>query len=451
MDFAADVIVIGMGPGGEDAAAKLATAGLDVIAVERSLVGGECPYWGCIPSKMLIRSAALLAEARRIPGMAGASSVEADFGVVATRIREEATDDWDDAVAARRFTDTGGRPVRGGAPITGPGRVEVEGQAYTARRAIVLNTGTRPAVPPIPGLAETPYWTNHEILEAAELPASLAVIGGGAIGLELAQAFSRFGSTVTVVEAGARLLGPEEPEAAELLSDVFEREGIAVRVGASIASVGHDDSGFSIDLGAETVGAEALLVAAGRTPNIDTLGLDSIGVDASGRSVSVDEHQRVTDGVWAIGDITGKGAFTHVSMYQAAIAVASILGQEGPGGDYDALPRVTFTDPEIGAAGLTEKQARDAGLTVRTGHTDLASSSRGYIHKAGNDGFIKVVEDADRGVLVGATSAGPTGGEVMGALAVAIRGEVPVATLRHTIWAYPTFHRAIETALADLS
>ncbi len=451
MDFAADVIVIGMGPGGEDAAAKLATAGLDVIAVERSLVGGECPYWGCIPSKMLIRSAALLAEARRIPGMAGASSVEADFGVVATRIREEATDDWDDAVAARRFTDTGGRLVRGDARITGPGHVEVDGQAYTARRAIVLNTGTRPAVPPIPGLAETPYWTNHEILEATELPASLAVIGGGAIGLELAQAFSRFGSTVTVVEAGARLLGPEEPEAAELLSDVFEREGIAVCVGASIASVGHDDSGFSIDLGAETVGAEALLVAAGRTPNIDTLGLDSIGVDASGRSVSVDEHQRVTDGVWAIGDITGKGAFTHVSMYQAAIAVASILGQEGPGGDYDALPRVTFTDPEIGAAGLTEKQARDAGLTVRTGHTDLAPSSRGYIHKAGNDGFIKVVEDADRGVLVGATSAGPTGGEVMGALAVAIRGEVPVATLRHTIWAYPTFHRAIETALADLS
>lgn len=445
-----DVIVIGMGPGGEDVAGSLAESGLDVIAVERSLVGGECPYWGCIPSKMLIRAANLLAESRRVDGMSGHAETTADFTVVAQRIRAEATDNWDDTVAADRFTDKGGRLVRGDARVAGSRTVEVDGQTYTARKAIVLNTGTRPATPPIDGLRDTPYWTNHDILEATELPTSLAVIGGGAIGLELAQAFSRFGSKVTVIESGPRILGPEEPESSDLLAKVFAREGIEVHAGVTVGSVSHDGSEFSIEVGEQTVRAQRLLVATGRTPNIDTLGLDSIGVDASGRSIEVDEHQRVTDEVWAIGDITGKGAFTHVSMYQAAIATRSILGQDGPGGDYAALPRVTFTDPEVGSVGMTEEEARDAGLSTAVGYTDLASSSRGFIHKAGNDGFIKVIEDLDRGVLIGATSAGPSGGEILGALAIAIRGEVPIVTLQHTIWAYPTFHRAIQTAVGDL-
>jgi len=175
-----------------------------------------------------------------------------------------------------------------------------------------------------------------------------------------------------------------------------------------------------------------------------------VGVDISGRFLDVDDHLRLTDGIWAIGDVTGKGAFTHVAMYQAAIAARDILGEDGPPADYRALPRVTFTDPEVGAVGKTEKQAWEAGVDVRTGITALSTSSRGHIHAVGNEGFIKVVEDAARGVLVGATSAGPYGGEILGALAVAVRAEVPVATLRHSMWAYPTFHRAIETALADL-
>ncbi|UPK76903.1 NAD(P)/FAD-dependent oxidoreductase [Nocardioidaceae bacterium SCSIO 66511] len=446
-----DVIVIGTGPGGEDAAGKLAEAGLDVVAVERSLVGGECPYWGCIPSKMLIRAANALAEARRVPELAGTADVRADFAIAARRIRDEATDNWDDTVAAERLARRGATLVRGTAVITGRGRVRVGDAEYSARRGILLNTGTSAAVPPIDGLAETPYWTNHGILESDDLPESLIVIGGGAIGLELAQAYARFGTQVTVLEAAPRILGPEEPESSALLATVFEREGIDVRTGAAVSAVAHDGNEFAVTVSGEVVYAQRLLVASGRTPNIGDIGLDTLGIDESARSIDTDAQQRVSDGLWAIGDITGKGAFTHVSMYQAAIAVRSILGNEGPDGDYRALPRVTFTDPEIGAVGLTESQAREQGVRVHTGYTDLTASTRGFLHKVGNEGFIKLVVDADRDVLVGATSAGPSGGEVLGALAVAVRSEVPVATLAHSLWAYPTFHRAIETAVADLT
>ncbi|MDO9380290.1 MAG: NAD(P)/FAD-dependent oxidoreductase [Nocardioidaceae bacterium] len=447
-----DVVVIGLGPGGEDLAGKLAKAGLEVVGVERRLVGGECPYWGCIPSKMVIRAADSVAEAHRTPTIGGATTVQPDFSLVARRIREEATDSWDDTVAADRLTDSGATLVRGSARLDGPRTVVVGEQRFTARRGVVLNTGTRPAILPIDGLDGTPYWTNHEILETEEAPASLAVIGGGPIGAELAQAFSRFGTTVHVIEHGPRIVGPEEPEASAVLTEVFEHEGITVHTDAETQRVEHSDAdGFTLHLGdGTTVSVEKLLLAAGRTSNLDGLGLDTVGVDTDGRSVPVDDHMRVTDGLWAIGDVAGKGAFTHVSMYQSAIAARDILGEDGPPADYRALPHVTFTDPEIGSVGLTEKAARDAGLRIRVGVTDLSASSRGFVHGPGSDGVIKVVEDVDRGVLVGATAVGPSGGEVLGALAIAVRGEVPVDTLLHSIWAYPTFHRAIESALGDL-
>jgi len=446
-----DVIVIGTGPGGEDAAGRLAEAGLTVVAVEDRLVGGECPYWGCIPSKMLIRASDALAEARRVPELAGSAAVEPDFSVPTTRIRDEATDGWDDSVAADRLTGRGAILVRGRAVITGHGRVAVGDHEYTARRGILLNTGTAPAVPPIDGLADTPYWTNREALEADALPSSLIVLGGGAIGLELAQAYARFGCDVTVVESAERILGPEEPESSRLLTDVLEREEINVHAGSPASRVAHDGSTFSVTVGDRTLRAERLLVTTGRRPNLHDLGLASIELDPSVRALDVDDHLRVADGLWAIGDITGKGAFTHMSMYQSAVAVRSILGEDGPAADYSAVPRVTFTDPEVGSVGLTEAQARQQGLDVRTGFADLTASSRGFLHKVGNDGFIKVVQDADRGVLVGATSVGPFGGEILGALAVAVRGGVHVSTLLNTSWAFPTFHRAIETALADLA
>ena len=449
-----DVVVIGLGPGGEYAAGALAEAGLHVTGVEARLVGGECPYYGCVPSKMMIRAANLIAETRRVPGMAGASTVTPDWAVVARRIREEATDFWNDKVAADRFEGKGGHLVRGHGRITAPGQVTVataEGtRVFAARKGIVINSGTEPAIPPVEGLAGTAYWTNRDIVQAEQVPESLIVLGGGAIGAELAQVFARFGTSVTVVEALPRLLSFEEPEASDLTERIFMREGIRVFTNAPAERVNHNGICFTVRIGNSALAAERLLIATGRRVDLAAVGVAAVGLDEKARAIPTDGWMRAADGVWAIGDVTGKGAFTHMSMYQADIAVRDILGSGGEPADYRAVPRVTFTDPEIGSVGLTEQQARAAGLRVRTGVTQLPYSARGWIHKAGNDGFIKVIEDADRSVLVGASSAGPCGGEVLSALQVAVRAEVPVATLRNMPYAYPTFHRAIEDALRNL-
>jgi pyruvate/2-oxoglutarate dehydrogenase complex dihydrolipoamide dehydrogenase (E3) component len=447
-----DVAVIGMGPGGEHVAGTLAERGLRVLGVDNGLVGGECPYWGCIPTKMIIRAADALAEARRIPAVAGqVGEIRHDWSVVASRIRDEATDDWDDRVAVDRFVGKGGTFVRGTGRLTGPGRIEVDARPYAVTRGVVVATGSRPAIPPIDGLNQVPYWTNHEVVEAKELPESLIVLGGGAIGCELAQALARFGVRVTVVEAADHLLPMEEPEAGRLLASVLENEGVAVHVGSSARRVDREGDGVAVSLaGGRVFTAERLLVATGRRADIAGVGLHSVGVDPSARTAPVDERCRVVDGVWAVGDVTGEGAFTHVAMYQAGIVIRDLLGEDGPPADYRALPRVTFTDPEVGSVGLTEDQARGRGLPVRTGSTAVPSTARGWIHKAGNEGVIKLVADADHGVLVGATAMGPAGGEVLGALTVAVHAEVPLTTLRSMIYAYPTFHRGIEDALRDL-
>ena len=442
-----DVVVVGLGPGGEAAATELAKAGLSVVGVDERLVGGECPYFGCIPSKMVIRAANLLADGRRIDGIAGSADVRPDWAPVHARIRDEATDDWDDTVAVKRLEDAGVRFVRGHGRLTGPRTVAVDGETFEAASGVVLNTGTRPATPPIDGLADTPFWTNRDVLRIDSLPSTLGVIGGGPIGAELAQALARFGVRVTVIEAGPHLLGPVEPEAGALVADVFGREGMEVLDDATISRVSYDGQ-FTVAVDGKELTFEKLLVAAGRTPNIDDVGLDAVGLAPSARSIEVDDRMRAGDGLWAIGDIVGHGAFTHLSMYQSAIAVASVLGKDGPAADYRAVPHVTFTDPEVGGVGMTEKQARDAGLRVRVGTTDLSASTRGWIAQA--DGLIKLVEDADRGVLVGATVAGPAGGEILGMLVTAVHAEVPTARLRTMIYAYPTLHRALETAVADL-
>jgi pyruvate/2-oxoglutarate dehydrogenase complex dihydrolipoamide dehydrogenase (E3) component len=456
-----DVVVIGLGPGGEHAAGTLAQAGLSVAGVENSLVGGECPYWGCVPSKMMIRAADLIAEGHRIPGMAGTAQVQSAWAPVARRIRDEATDNWDDTVAADRFTGMGGTLVRGQGRITAPGEVTVappagrsgEQWVLRARRGIVIATGTKPAIPPIPGLAGTPFWTNHEAIETEQVPRSLVVLGGGAIGAELAQVFARFGSQVAIADGAERLLPLEEPEAGELLAQVFARGGITVHTGTKAASVHHSaGDGFTVILASgEKLQGDALLVATGRRTDLAAVGTAAVGIDESLRAVPVDAHMRAAPGVWALGDITGKGAFTHMSMYQAGIVIDDILGRDRTGAEYHAVPRVTFTDPEVGAVGLTEAQARDQGITVRVGVTSVPQSARGWIHKAGNDGFIKLVEDCGRGVLAGATSMGPWGGEVLSALAVAVHARVPVQRLCDMIFAYPTFHRAIEAALDELA
>ena len=271
-----------------------------MVGIERTLVGGECPYWGCVPSKMMIRAADLLAEARRIPGVAGAASVTRDWSPVARRIRERATDNWDDRVAVERFEGKGGIFVRGRGALAEPDKVTVDGTTYAASRAIVIATGT-PSIPPVPGLDRVPYWTNHEAIEADSLPASLIVLGGGAVGLELGQVFARFGVSVTVVEALDRLLPLEEPEVGHTVAEVLEREGITVRVntGAMSASQGGDGITQMLSTG-EAITADRLLLATGRKANLDGLGIDTIGLDSGWRAGLVTSSPWRLAGYWRL-------------------------------------------------------------------------------------------------------------------------------------------------------
>lgn len=452
MDEQVDAIVIGMGPGGEQLAGSLATAGLNVVGVDQRLVGGECPYFACIPTKMMVRGSDLLAEARRVDGMSGSAAVTPDWTPVAQRISTEATDDWDDRVAVERFERKGGHFVRGTGRFEGPNRVAVGDRVFTARKAVVINTGTEPFIPPVNGLDDVPYWTNRDVARLTHAPESIVIFGGGPVACELAQVLSRFGSRVTIVNMGMRLLSREEPESSRLVQEVFAREGIEVHTGVSADSVRESRGVIEVTLtdGAVVEGAR-LLVAVGRRTNLASLELQNAHLDPHAGVIMVDEHLRTaTPGVWAVGDITGHGAFTHMSLYQADIACNDILGIDAPGADYRAVPRVTFTDPEVGSVGLTEAEARDRQISVRTGIADISKTARGWIHKVGNEGIIKLVEDTDRGVLVGATSVGPCGGEVLSMLMVAVHAEVPVSRLCTMITAYPTWHRGLEDALRDL-
>src|SRR6266700_336187 len=383
-----ELVVIGMGVGGEEVAGRAAEAGMRVLGIERKLVGGECPYWGCIPSKMMVRAANALAETGRVARLAGRATAEPSWAPVAARVRE-ATSNWDDQIAVERFEGKGGTFLRGQARIAGPRAVEVDGERFEATRGIVIATGGEPSRPPVDGLNEVAFWTNRDAIEATELPRSLVVLGAGGVVVEL--------------------------------SDGTRAEG------------------------------ERLLVATGRHSDLSSLGVDAAGLDPGARAVEVDEHLRAGPGLWSVGDVTGKGAFTHMAVYQGRIAAADVLGRDHQPADYSAVPRVTFTDPEIAGVGLTEAMAREAGHRVRTGVATTASSTRGWIHGPGAEhGVAKLVADADRGVLLGGSVMGPSAGEVIGLLVLAIRQRVPVAALRELIYPYPTFVRGLEDALRQL-
>lgn len=447
-----DVVVIGMGVGGEEVAGTAAGAGLDVVAVERKLVGGECPYWGCVPSKVMVRAADSLAEAARVTGLAGDAKISPEWAPVAARVRS-VTADWNDEIAVERHEKQGATVVKGDAHIVAPGTVEVDGRTYTARRGVVLATGTDPAIPPIDGLDGIDYWTNRDAIETHEPPRSIIIVGAGAIGLELGQVFRRFGSEVTLVELFRHALAYDEPEIGAAVAAALRDEGIGLHTQVGVRRVRPAPEGVEAELDdGRVLTAEKILVATGRKANLGSLGLEAVGLDPDARSIEVDGHMRAGDGIWAVGDITGKGQFTHVAVYQGRIAAADILGRDHSPADYRAVPRVTFIDPEVGAVGLTAEKAHERGVNVRTALTETKSSARGWIHGPGAEhGIIKLVADADRKVLVGGSVMSPAAGEIVSFIGLAIAERVPIRRLRELIYPYPTFVRALEDALGQLA
>jgi pyruvate/2-oxoglutarate dehydrogenase complex dihydrolipoamide dehydrogenase (E3) component len=442
-----DVVVLGVGTCGEDLSLQLLDAGLEVAGVEAALVGGECAYWACIPSKVMIRAATLIAGAGQINGMAGRAEVTPDWGPVAERVRTEVAGGWDDAVGVGRFEARGGRLIHGRGILTSSNTVVVGEQTLRARRGIVIATGSIPAIPPIPGLADADYWTTHDVIQAGTLPDSLIVLGGGAVGCELGQMLTRFGVKVTIVEGKDRLLPLEEPEASAVVTGRFEGDGISVHTGVLAERVESDGGEIIVKLSTGTeVAADRLLVATGRTVDLSGLGLEAAGLDDA-RFLEVDDRMRAADGIWAIGDVTGKAMFTHVAVHQAGIVAADIMGKNPPRARYDAVPRVTFTAPEVGAVGMTETDARAAGIDVVVAVKQVPATFRGWIHGPGADGFIKLVVDRGAGVLAGATVVGPQAGEVLGLLSLAVHARVPLDQLRTMIYPFPTFHGGIGEAL----
>jgi pyruvate/2-oxoglutarate dehydrogenase complex dihydrolipoamide dehydrogenase (E3) component len=320
--------------------------------------------------------------------------------------------------------------------------------SFTARLGVVISTGSKPAIPPIPGLAEVAYWTTHEAIAADPLPDSLIVLGGGAVGCELGQVFSRFGVEVTIVEGQDRLLPLEEPEASHVITAALEGDGIHLRTGARVEAAANRDGQIELTLeGGADISADRVLVATGRAVDLSKLGLAEAGIDAAARFVEVDDRMRAGDGIWAMGDVTGKAMFTHTAFHQSAVVAADILELDPPPIDYESLPRVIFTDPEVGAVGLSEMQARERGQDVAVAVKNVPSTFRGWLHDTDSQGLIKLVIDTENGTLAGATVVAPNGGEVLGLLSLAVHQKTPVDVLRNMTYAFPTFHGGIGEAL----
>jgi pyruvate/2-oxoglutarate dehydrogenase complex dihydrolipoamide dehydrogenase (E3) component len=445
-----DVVVLGMGTCGEDAALRLAGSGLDVVGIEPRLIGGECPFWACIPSKFMVGSANMVNEAREADGLVGRVQVDPDWSVVASRIRSQITGGWDDSAGVKRFEAKGGRFMRGSGQITAPGTVEVNGTRVVGERGVLMATGSQPMIPPIPGLSDVDYWTNHEAIEVEELPASLAILGGGPVGCELGQVFARFGVEVTFMEGAERLLSHGEPEASQLVADALIRDGAMLRLGVRAETVSSEAGSTVVHLDdGTTVSAERLLVATGRRADADSIGVASAGAVTSRGFVEVDGLMRAGERLWAIGDVTGKGLLTQVAEYQGMIAVEDILGGNPRPADYGTIPRATFTDPEVGSVGLTEAEARSAGHDIKVTVKDVRSTFRGWVNASPLSGVVKLVADEGEDRLLGGTVVGPRATEVLGFLALAVQERTPLQNLVSMIYAFPTFHGGIGEALGS--
>ena len=446
-----DVVCLGGGVAGEALADGLRDSGLTLAVVERDLVGGECPYWGCVPSKTLLRSSETLIEAGRARVLA-ASRVEwdVDFPKVAKRVRWMARD-LDDARPAAALGATGATLFRGEGKLTDLRTVAVGGQELRARRAVVIANGGTAAIPPIPGLDSVPFWTNRQAAVPGELPATLAILGGGAIGVELGQAFARLGSKVTVIEAGPRFLAMEEPEAGAALRPHLQADGIAFHLGDPCLSVeGRSGSGVALHLKSGTViPADRLLVATGRRPNDEAW--REVGLPRTERGwLKVDpETLQAQPGIFGAGDVTGLGGFTHLAYYHGQVIARRLRGMDVRA-DHRAVPRVTYTDPEVASVGLSEAAARAQGIEVVVAGADPGETARGYIHDF-HGGALKLVGDRERGILIGATLVTPRAGEILGELVLAIKMRVPLKALADVIHPFPAFNRVLGASLEQLA
>lgn len=433
-----DAVVLGAGPAGEVAVSRLASQGLLVALVERELIGGECAYWACIPSKTLLRAPEVRGEAARAAGVA---EPEVRWPEVAA-YRDVMIRHLDDSAQEAGYRDQGVDVHRGRARVLGPGRVDVDGVELRTRR-LVIATGSDARIPTIEGLAEAGFWTNREATTLSEIPESIVILGGGPVGVELGQFLARFGSRVTIVQGAERLLPREDPAVGGLVLEALRADGIDVRLGAKVVRVSRQGEDRVVHLdGGETVNGREMLVATGRAPRVGGLGLETLGIEVAADGLRVDERCRVAEGVWAVGDVTGVLAFTHVGMYQARIAAQDIAGQPARA-DYRAIPRVAFCAPEVAAVGLTEAQAHEQGLDVSTARVSLAESiARPWTYEQDPSGELGLVADRARGVLVGAWAVAPLAGEWIHYAALAIKTETPLAVLRDTVAQFPTFTEA---------
>ena len=451
-----DVVCLGGGVAGEAIAVGLQDSGLTLAVVERELVGGECPYWGCVPSKTLLRSGETLSEADRARLLA-ASRVEwtVDFPKVSKRVLWMARN-LDDSRPAAAMEATGAKLFRGEGKLTDLSTVEVGGAQLVARRSVVIANGSTAAIPPIPGVDTIEFWTNRQAAIPSELPASLAILGGGAIGVEMGQAFARLGSKVTVIEAAPTFLGLEEPEAGAALRPHLEADGITLRIGDPCVAVekqsasSRQASAVVVHLkSGAVVSADRLLVATGRRPNAEAWRATGIAQTERGWLKVDPATLEARAGIFGAGDVTGLGGFTHLAYYHGQVVARRLRGMDARA-DHTAVPRVTFTDPEIASVGLSEAVARGRGIDVVVVRTDPAETARGYIHDF-HGGALKLVGDRKRGVLIGATLVTPRAGEIVGELVLAIKLGTPLKTLADVIHPFPAFNRVLGASLEELA